>query len=111
MSSRRSGLQREVLSLYRRALRMVNTKPPAAQPKFRLFVRYSFKTQAAAVSPRDVSTIEHLLRRGRRQIEMYEDPKVRDCWVSSDMVQWGEKNKGKREGARDTASLRTSSTA
>ncbi|KAI0372162.1 hypothetical protein BV20DRAFT_940170 [Pilatotrama ljubarskyi] len=104
MSARRSGLQREVLSLYRRALRMVNTKPPSSQPKFRLFVRYSFKTQATAVSPRDISTIEHLLRRGRRQIEMYEDPKVRDCWVSSEMVQWGEQNRGRREEASRSAS-------
>ncbi|KAI0354967.1 hypothetical protein OH77DRAFT_1504612 [Trametes cingulata] len=98
MSARRSGLQREVLSLYRRALRMVNTKPSSAQPKFRLFVRYSFKTQATAISPRDIATIEHLLRRGKRQVEMYEDPKVRDCWVSSEMVQWGEQNRGRRGG-------------
>ncbi|OSD07221.1 hypothetical protein PYCCODRAFT_1463520 [Trametes coccinea BRFM310] len=81
MAPKHSGLQREVLALYRRALRMVNTKPPTAQPKFRLFVRYSFKTQATSISPRNISTIEHLLRRGRRQIEMYEDPNVRDCWI------------------------------
>ncbi|KAI0648055.1 hypothetical protein C8Q79DRAFT_953397 [Trametes meyenii] len=99
MSLRRSGLQRDVLALYRRALRMVRTKPPAAQPKFRLFVRYSFKTQASAISPRDISTIEHLLRRGTRQIEMYEDSNVRDCLVSSDMVQWGEQNGGRRNDA------------
>ncbi|KAI8978664.1 hypothetical protein BD414DRAFT_374663, partial [Trametes punicea] len=97
MSARRSGLQREVLALYRRALRTVNTKPPAAQPKFRLLARYSFRTQAAAVSPRDISAIEHLLRKGRQQLEIYEDPKVRDCWVSTEMVQWGEKNKERRE--------------
>ncbi|KAI0761937.1 hypothetical protein BD413DRAFT_485215 [Trametes elegans] len=97
MSGRRSGLQREILALYRRALRMVNTKPPAAQPKFRLFVRYSFKTQATAISPRDIATIEHLLRRGRRQIEMYEDPNVRDCWVSSEMREWEKHNRGRRE--------------
>ncbi|KAL1950258.1 hypothetical protein VTO73DRAFT_5382 [Trametes versicolor] len=96
--SRRSGLQREVLSLYRRALRMTHTKPEASQHKFLLFVRYSFKTQATAVGSRDISAIEHLLRRGKRQIEMYEDPNVRDCWVSSEMMTWGERNRGRTGG-------------
>ncbi|KAI1789619.1 hypothetical protein LXA43DRAFT_559646 [Ganoderma leucocontextum] len=97
MSLRRSGLQKEVLSLYRRALRMANAKPPAVQPKFRLFVRYTFKTQAAAVSPRDIAAIEHMLRRGRRQLETYEDLKVRDCFVSTEMLHWGAQNPGKAE--------------
>ncbi|KAI0781989.1 hypothetical protein C8Q75DRAFT_796005 [Abortiporus biennis] len=83
-----SGLQKDVFALYRRALRMARTKPPQTQSKFRLFVRYNFKTQASAMSPRDVSAIEHLLRKGKRQVEMYEDPAVRDCWVSQAMQEW-----------------------
>ena len=75
---------------------MVVTKPAPVQPKFRLFVRYTFKTQAASVSPRDIAAIEHLLRRGRRQLEMYEDPQVRDCFVSSDMLQWEAQHGGRR---------------
>ena len=67
---------------------MARSKPPSARPKFNLFVRYTFKTQSSALSPRDVSAIEHLLRKGKRQVEMYEDPKVRDCWVSQDMRDW-----------------------
>lgn len=86
---------------------MVSSKPVTSQPKFRLFVRYSFKTQATSVSPRDISAIEHLLRRGKRQIEMYEDPNVRDCWVSSEMLEWGERNRGRRE---DTAGSKTQPT-
>ena len=90
---------------------MANSKPPVAQPKFRLFVRYTFKTQAASISPRDIAAIEHLLRRGRRQLETYEDPKVRDCFVSSEMVQWGAQNPGRREmneaAAADSSSGRT----
>ena len=90
---------------------MANSKPPVAQPKFRLFVRYTFKTQAASISPRDIAAIEHLLRRGRRQLEMYEDPKVRDCFVSSEMVQWGAQNPGRREmneaATADSSSGRT----
>ena len=102
-----SGLQKEVLALYRRyvplvarrltptltaatrrALRMVLTKPPATQDKFRLFVRYNFRTQASMASARDVAAIEHLIRKGRRQLETYEDAGVRDCWVSKEMRDW-----------------------
>ncbi|TCD70540.1 hypothetical protein EIP91_002886 [Steccherinum ochraceum] len=88
MSATQSGLQKEVIALYRRALRMVRTKPETTRPKFTTFVRYSFKTQAAAISPRQVSAIEHLLRKGKRQVEMYEDPKVRDLFVSNEMREW-----------------------
>ncbi|KAI0317786.1 hypothetical protein OF83DRAFT_1171691 [Amylostereum chailletii] len=88
MSVRHSGLQKEVLSLYRRALRMVRSKPPTNRDKFQLFVRYTFKTQATCVSSRDLSAIEHLLRKGRRQLEMYESPAVTDCWISQAMRTW-----------------------
>ncbi|KAK0464314.1 uncharacterized protein EV420DRAFT_1036615 [Desarmillaria tabescens] len=88
--ARRSGFQREVLSLYRRALRMVQTKPPSTRAKFLLFVRYNFHQNATNVSPRQVSVIEHLMRQGRKQIEMYEDPSVKDCWVSKEMREWNE---------------------
>ncbi|KAH7885346.1 hypothetical protein F5I97DRAFT_1937573 [Phlebopus sp. FC_14] len=88
MSARKSGLQREVLALYRRALRMVRTKPVHAQPKFLLFVRFSFHMQAASVTPRNVAAIEHLIRRGRRQIEMYENSSIKDCQISQAMRDW-----------------------
>ncbi|KAH7913401.1 hypothetical protein BJ138DRAFT_1059069 [Hygrophoropsis aurantiaca] len=96
MSLRRSGLQKDVLSLYRRALRMVRTKPTITQPKFLLFVRYSFRTQASSVAPRDVAAIEHLLRRGQRQLEMYEDKAVKDCQVSQAMRVWEEEQQAAR---------------
>ncbi|KAG1822982.1 uncharacterized protein BJ212DRAFT_1263387 [Suillus subaureus] len=96
MSARKSGLQKEVLALYRRALRMVRTKPASTQPKFHLFVRYNFHTQASSVSPRDVTVIEHLLRRGRRQLEMYEQPSVRDCQISQVMSDWEQSQRGSR---------------
>ncbi|TFK52612.1 hypothetical protein OE88DRAFT_1734582 [Heliocybe sulcata] len=89
-----SGLQREVLALYRRALRMVRTKPEAAQPKFRLFVRYAFHTQTHSVTPRNIGAIEHMLRRGRAQLEMYERKEVRDVWVSKEMREWEQQRSG-----------------
>ncbi|KAF9026104.1 hypothetical protein BDZ89DRAFT_1016381 [Hymenopellis radicata] len=90
MSLRRSGLQKDVLGLYRRALRMVRTKPPSTRPKFLLFVRYTFHHNATTVSPRNLSVIEHLLRQGKKQLEMYEDASVKDCWVSNEMTTWDE---------------------
>ncbi|KIK86877.1 hypothetical protein PAXRUDRAFT_693155 [Paxillus rubicundulus Ve08.2h10] len=102
MSPRKSGLQREVLALYRRALRMVRTKPAHAQPKFTLFVRHAFHTQTAAVSPRNVTAIEHLLRRGRKQIETYESPSIKDCQISQAMRDWEQAWRLSRHGVQSS---------
>ncbi|KAF7346325.1 Succinate dehydrogenase assembly factor 1, mitochondrial [Mycena sanguinolenta] len=64
MSARRSGLQKEVLNLYRRALRIPRTKPEKTRTKWDLLIRYSFRKNATSVSPRNISAIEHLLRVG-----------------------------------------------
>jgi succinate dehydrogenase assembly factor 1 len=72
-----------------RALRMANNKPEAVRPKFRLFVRYTFHFNASKVSPRNVSSIEHLLRKGTKQLEQFEDSAVKDCFLSQAMVEWG----------------------
>jgi succinate dehydrogenase assembly factor 1 len=68
-----------------RALRIPSTKPPAVRSKFRLFIRHSFRSQASLVSSRNVSAVEHLLRKGRRQIEGLEAPAVKDVWISEEM--------------------------
>jgi len=96
MTIRKSGLQKDVLNMYRRALRMVRTKPADTRPKFDLLVRYTFRTQASSVSPRQVSAIEHLLRRGARQIEMYENTAVKDCWVSQEMRDWNHAHRSRK---------------
>ncbi|KAG9315908.1 hypothetical protein JVU11DRAFT_3558 [Chiua virens] len=88
MSSRKSGLQREVLALYRRALRMIRTKPPESQPKFSLYC-----------PPVTSHAIEHLLRRGKRQIEMYENSSIKDCQISQAMVNW-ERARGRKAETR-----------
>ena len=75
---------------------MVNTKPPPTKPKFLLLVRYTFRINASAVSSRDVSAIEHLMRKGKRQLETYEDHGVKDCYVSGDMLKWNEMQKVRR---------------
>ncbi|KAF9533113.1 hypothetical protein CPB83DRAFT_845845 [Crepidotus variabilis] len=98
----KSGLQKQVLSLYRRALRMTGTKPQATRPKFLLFFRYTFRTNAKQISPRNVSFIEHLIRKGTRQIESFEDSAVKDCWVSEEMVRWNEEWKSAAQRTRTT---------
>ncbi|KZW03379.1 hypothetical protein EXIGLDRAFT_725819 [Exidia glandulosa HHB12029] len=81
-----SGIQREALALYRRALRMVRTKPPATRDHFLALVRSHFRTQAHAVSPRNVSAVEYLMRRTQRTLEGWEDDGVRDVGVTPDMT-------------------------
>ncbi|KAH8114539.1 hypothetical protein DFH11DRAFT_1595083 [Phellopilus nigrolimitatus] len=96
MSLRKSGLQKEVLSLYRRALRLIPTKPVHTQPKFSAFIRYTFHHNAHAVKPRDITAIEHLLRVGRRQVEQLENSAVKDCSVSNNMQDWIVRNPSRR---------------
>jgi len=83
-----SGLQMEVLNLYKRALRITRTKPMETRAKFDILIRYTFRTHASSVNPRQISAIEHLLRKGKRQLEIYEAPLVKDCYVSQEMKQW-----------------------
>jgi len=84
---RQSIVQSQVITS-NSALRMVYTKPPTTQPKFLLFVRYTFRTQAFSVSPRDIAAIEHLLRKGSRQLDGLEQTNVKGCWVSKEMEEW-----------------------
>ncbi|KAH9242709.1 hypothetical protein K456DRAFT_44490, partial [Colletotrichum gloeosporioides 23] len=72
-----SGLQREVLALYRQCLREVRKKPEISQPHFRSFARNEFD-KFLTVDKRDFSVVEHLLRKGRRQLETYSSPSIKD---------------------------------
>ncbi|KAK2812370.1 hypothetical protein FQN50_001369 [Emmonsiellopsis sp. PD_5] len=74
---RLSGLQREVLSLYRTALREIRKKPVESQDNFKQFARQEFRKNLS-ISKKDFSAIEYLLRKGRRQIEMYASPGIRN---------------------------------
>ena len=82
---------------------MAHSKPSNVREKFDLFVRYTFRTRASSVSSRDVAAIEHLLRHGRRQVEIYEDSKVRNCFVNKDMLEWSQNRKRRTTGDRDPA--------
>ncbi|KAF3803669.1 Succinate dehydrogenase assembly factor 1 [Colletotrichum gloeosporioides] len=68
-----SGLQREVLALYRQCLREVRKKPEVRD----LFLWNEFD-KFITVDKRDFSVVEHLLRKGRRQLETYSSPSIKD---------------------------------
>ncbi|KAF9886192.1 hypothetical protein FE257_011915 [Aspergillus nanangensis] len=103
--ARLSGLQRDVLSLYRKCLREIRKKPivsvlgsitPTIKsldgPWAKLLLlsanqdtRGNFKSYARAefekyisVSKKDFNAIEYLLRKGQRQLEMYSSPGIRN---------------------------------
>ncbi|KAF1832916.1 hypothetical protein BDW02DRAFT_570619 [Decorospora gaudefroyi] len=75
--ARLSGLQKDVLSLYRQCLRAVKLKPNDTQSHFRDFARSEFHKHRD-VGKKDFGTIEYLLRRGRNQLESYSDSGIRD---------------------------------
>ncbi|EGW30751.1 uncharacterized protein SPAPADRAFT_72684 [Spathaspora passalidarum NRRL Y-27907] len=75
--ARLSGLQREVLKLYRQCVRTVKTKPPSAQEHWRKFIRGEFK-RYQHLTKKDFGAIEHLIRVGHRRFEMLSDPQIKD---------------------------------
>ncbi|KAK5658743.1 hypothetical protein OQA88_1552 [Cercophora sp. LCS_1] len=74
---RLSGLQKEILSLYRQCLRECRKKPESTRAHFQTFARHEFDKNIN-VDKRDFAAIEFLLRKGRRQLEMYASPGVKD---------------------------------
>ncbi|KAL1881037.1 hypothetical protein Plec18167_003578 [Paecilomyces lecythidis] len=97
--ARLSGLQREVLSLYRQCFREIRKKPTVnslpdplnlssnavklieyakdAQENFRKYARAEFRKNLN-VSKKDFAAVEYLLRKGHRQLEMYSSPGIRN---------------------------------
>ncbi|KAF3762553.1 hypothetical protein M406DRAFT_264289 [Cryphonectria parasitica EP155] len=75
--ARLSGLQREVLVLYRGCLREARKKPEATRKHFEAFARAEFEKNIA-IEKRDFAAIEFLLRKGRRQLETYSAPGIKD---------------------------------
>jgi len=65
---RHSRLQVQVLALYRQCLRVARDKPGAVE-----YVRAEFRKNAD-ISKSEVMRIEHLLRRGQRQLESLQKP-------------------------------------
>ncbi|CAI7673472.1 hypothetical protein N7527_001202 [Penicillium freii] len=75
--ARLSGLQRDVLSLYRKCLREIRNKPEDSRVNFKKYARAEFQKHLS-VNKKDFSTIEYLLRKGNRQLELYSTPGIRN---------------------------------
>ncbi|RMZ55810.1 hypothetical protein APUTEX25_005851 [Auxenochlorella protothecoides] len=76
MAPRRlSGLQKQALSLYRAALRVAAQKPPGQRKDLAAHARASIESHRG-VSPKNYQLIEHLIRKGRRQLALLEDASV-----------------------------------
>ncbi|AQZ11002.1 YDR379C-A [Zygosaccharomyces parabailii] len=77
MVKRLSGLQKEVLHLYRTSIRVAHTKPKENQPHFISYAREEFG-KYKNLSRKDFTTIEHLLRVGNKRISLYSAPELKD---------------------------------
>ena len=59
----------------RTALRVANSKPVEAQAPIRKFARAEFE-RGRHVNPKSIQLIEHLLRKGQKQIALFQQPGV-----------------------------------
>ena len=71
-ASRVSGLQLDVLSLYRRLLRAATAKDPGRANGLHAVVRLQFREKALSLARNDFQQIEHWLRHGHKQIKLLE---------------------------------------
>jgi succinate dehydrogenase assembly factor 1 len=77
MAARRaklSGIQKQVLSLYRGFLRAAQSKATEDRERIYSVVSSQFRNNARNVDKRNFIYIEYLLRRGKRQLEQLKDP-------------------------------------
>jgi len=74
---RLSGLQKEVLALYRKCLREIRKKPEAVQGNFRTYARNEFQKNIT-LDKKDFAAIEYLLRKGQRQLEIYSSSGIKN---------------------------------
>ncbi|CAM9809240.1 unnamed protein product [Discosporangium mesarthrocarpum] len=74
--TRVSGMQKEVLSLYRKVIRAAKAKEQEGGRGTVDFARSSFREQAYSVSRSDFQTIEHMLRYGHKKLKLLSMPGV-----------------------------------
>ena len=63
---RRSGIQKQVLYLYKECLRAAEAKSPS----FKSVVRNEFKRNGVAIQRTDTMRVEYMLRQGKRRLDM-----------------------------------------
>ncbi|GAA5820829.1 hypothetical protein JCM11251_001832 [Rhodosporidiobolus azoricus] len=85
-----TGLTRQIFSMYKRSLKMVQSKPPESRPAWFAFVQHQFRhpSLGGGLKRKDVSAIEHLLRRGEKMLDSYESPTVKSVGVPDEAWQF-----------------------
>lgn len=71
---RLSGMQKQVLSLYRGFLRAARSKSPEDRHQIELIVSSEFRKNSKEVDRKNFIYIEYLLRRGKKQLEQLKSP-------------------------------------
>ncbi|KAH3900270.1 Sdh6p SCDLUD_003242 [Saccharomycodes ludwigii] len=72
-----SGLQKQVVSLYRNCIRTAYTKPTENRHHFIDFTRKEFG-KYKSLPKKEFGAIEHLLRLGNRRLEMLSQSEIKD---------------------------------
>ncbi|KAK9826020.1 hypothetical protein WJX74_005984 [Apatococcus lobatus] len=72
---RLTGLQRQVLFFYRRVIRTVRTLPRAERGDISRYARNEFE-RYRDVDKKNYQLVEHLMRKGARQLELATDKNV-----------------------------------
>ncbi|ODV97505.1 hypothetical protein PACTADRAFT_36642 [Pachysolen tannophilus NRRL Y-2460] len=75
--ARLSGLQKEVIALYRECIRSAYKKPKENRNHWVNYVHSEF-AKYRKLPKKEFATVEHLLRVGHRRFEMYSSDTIRD---------------------------------
>ncbi|KAL3641494.1 hypothetical protein CASFOL_016462 [Castilleja foliolosa] len=69
-----SGMQKQVLALYRDFLRAARIKSPEERHRIESIVSTEFRNNSKQVDRKNFLLIEHLLRRGKKQLDQLKSP-------------------------------------
>ncbi|XAR59328.1 hypothetical protein NMG60_11015121 [Bertholletia excelsa] len=69
-----SGMQKQVLGLYRGFLRVARTKCPEDRHQIESIVSAEFRHNSQSVDRKNFLYIEYLLRRGKKQLDQLKNP-------------------------------------
>ncbi|BEI84380.1 hypothetical protein CcaverHIS002_0409840 [Cutaneotrichosporon cavernicola] len=95
----RTGLQKEVIELYRQGVRNAMSKAPDQRQAFLIHLRYNF--HHPPLTSRDFTAVEFQIRKFRRTLEMLSQPSTQRIGLSQDMRDWWA-NEVERAHARAT---------
>ncbi|KAM7508184.1 hypothetical protein LguiA_018637 [Lonicera macranthoides] len=69
-----SGMQKQVVALYRQFLRAARSKSPEDRRQIESFVSEEFRRNSKEVDRKNFQYIEYLLRRGNHQLDQLKSP-------------------------------------